>query len=478
MKSLPLACALALAVGPAALADEPPPVESFRADLAAAEIAAGRAANTRSVAAQAFLYHLPTFVHLRQLTEFIQGRQYFFPKEAPLGGWVLVRQLADPKTDNVQPNVDTLYGASYLWLAEQGPVVLSVPAIADRYYSVAILDAWLNNFAYVGTRTTGTDAGDYLIVPPGWAGETPAGIRAAIRAPTPVINLFQRIFVRDTAPDLEAVRRLQDRIRLTPLADYIARTDRGFAPIDLKAFSLPGLRRVGDPLRFFELMSFYTAINRPPAEDGGLVALFSAAGIGPGSTLPADPSLREALVRGFADGRQIINAAISHGPFRNGWTVPDPNMGRPGPHLLTRAVTQMTAMGANVPEEAMYFTAHRDGSGAMLDGTSRYTLTFPAGRLPPVGRHGFWSVTLYNREGYLLDNPIARYVVRPDTAGLRYGADGSLTLHLQATRPAGEDAANWLPAPAGNFFVTLRTYLPDEAIVSGAWFPEAIKRQP
>jgi hypothetical protein len=472
------ALAFALALGPAAAAPAPLPVEWFRADLGPAEIAAGRATNTRAVAAQAFLYHLPAFVHLRQLTEFIQGRRYFFPQEAPLGGWVLVRQLADPKTDNVQPNVDTLYGASYVWLAEQGPVVLSVPAVTDRYYSVAILDAWLNNFAYVGTRTTGTEAGDYLIVPPGWSGEKPAGIRAVIPAPTAVINLFQRIFVRDTPADLAAVRELQDRIRIVPLASYVARSDAGFAPVDLKAFALPGLRHVSDPLRFFELMSFYTAINRPPAEDAGLVALFSAAGIGPGSTLPADPVLREALVEGFADGRKIINAAISHGPFRHGWTVPDRNMGRPGPYLLTRAVTQMTAMGANVPEEAMYFIAHRDGTGALLDGANRYTLTFPAGQLPPVEPHGFWSVTLYNREGYLVDNPAARYVIRPDSAGLRPDADGSLTLHLQADRPADGRAANWLPAPTGRFFITLRVYLPQPSAVSGAWFPEAIKRQP
>jgi hypothetical protein len=454
------------------------PIESYRADLSPDQIAAGEASHVRAVASQAFLYYLPAFVHVRQLSEFIQGRGYFAPKEEPLGGWVLVRKLSDPSTNNVQPNVDTLYGASYLWIAEQGPVVLSVPAIADRYYSVAMLDAWLNNFAYVGTRTTGTAAGDYLIVPPGWTGAKPAGIREVFRAPTAVINLFQRIFVRDTPADLEAVRRIQDQIRLTPLARHPAAGGAPFPRIDSSRFALPGLRLTSDPARFFQLMMSYTEVNSPPPEDAHLVAAFRSAGLGPGMELRKDALHGAALAQGLADGRLILNAAISRGPFRDGWTVPDPAMGRPGPHLLSRAVTQMTAMGANVPEEAVYFSAYRDGAGAVLNGANRYRLTFPAGALPPVNRLGFWSITMYDREGYLVKNPAARYVIRPDTEGLRFDADGSLTLHLQATAPEGAPAGNWLPSPSADFFVNLRAYLPSEEITQGRWFPPAIRRQP
>ena len=118
-----------------------PRVEDFRSDLSESEIRAAETANARAVATQAYLFALPAFLHMRQLTEFLQGRKYFAPNECPLGGWVLMRQLADPKTTTVSPNVDTLYGASYLLLDKQGPVTLTIPPIPDRYYSVAILDA-------------------------------------------------------------------------------------------------------------------------------------------------------------------------------------------------------------------------------------------------------------------------------------------------------------------------------------------------
>ena len=157
-----------------------PRIEDFRADYTREQILSAEALNTRAIAMQAYLQAFPAFLHMRQLTEFIQGRHYFAPAECPLGGWVLMRELATPKTTTVSPNVDTLYGASYLLLDQQGPVVLSVPPIPDRYYSVAILDAYFNNFAIVSPRTYGNAGGEYLIAPPGWHGEPPAGIRAVL----------------------------------------------------------------------------------------------------------------------------------------------------------------------------------------------------------------------------------------------------------------------------------------------------------
>jgi hypothetical protein len=108
---------------------------------------------------QAYLYALPSFLHRRQLTEFLQGRAHFAPDACPLGGWVLMRELVDPTTTTVSPNVDTLYGATYVLLDRQGPVVLSVPAIPDRYWSVAMLDASFDNFFVAGASTVGTEGG-------------------------------------------------------------------------------------------------------------------------------------------------------------------------------------------------------------------------------------------------------------------------------------------------------------------------------
>jgi hypothetical protein len=171
-----------------------------------------------------------------------------------------------------------------------------------------------------------------------------------------------------------------------------------------------------------------------------------------------------------------MNARLSEAPVRNGWRVPDPNVGRAGPFLLTRAVTQISQIGSFVPEEATYFSAHRDSEGRPLDGKHKYTLIFRHGALPPLCEYGFWSVTMYNEAALLVDNPLDRYILRPDSPGLTPAPDGSLTLHIQRDRPRDTPEGNWLPAPAGVFRVALRAYLPQPGILDGTWFPPAIER--
>jgi hypothetical protein len=457
---------------------ELPRVEDYRADLSPDEILAAQAAHARSIAMQAYLHAFPAFLNMRQLTEFIQGRQFMAPGEPVLGGWFLMRKLADTSTVTVSPNVDTLYGATYLFLDQQGPMVLQVPPIPERYYSIALLDAYFNNFAIISPRTFGNEGGDYLIAPPGWRGNAPQGIKSVITAPTPVICLFQRIFIRNGA-EYDLLHKYQDSIRLISLAQW----DGGagdfspaeFAPVDLSPYAIQGMRMTRDPLKFFEYTNFYTGVNPPPAEDAGLMALFQTAGVGPGSSLPAEPHLRQAIVQGAADAQAAINARITEGPFRSGWTVPDPKIGAAGPHILSRATCQLTALGAFPPVEAIYFFAMRDGENRPLNGSQRYTLTFPAGQIPPLHPLGFWSLTMYNEHFLLVDNPLNRYIIRPDQPGLTYGPDGSLTLYLQAERPAGVPEGNWLPTPAGAFSVALRTYLPQAVIQDGTWFPPRIE---
>ena len=451
-----------------------PRIEDFRSDCSPQEIQAAEARNTRAIAMQAYLYTFPAFLHLRQLTEFIQGRQYFAPNECPLGGWVLMRELATPATTTVSPNVDTVYGASYLLLDKQGPVVLSVPPIPERYYSVAILDAYFNNFAIVSPRTFGNDGGAYLLAPPGWQGTPPPGIHAVFHAPTPSLCLLQRIYLRDNS-EYAYLHSLQDAIRLTPLERW-QRGEEGFPNLDLAEYALPGLRALRDPLQYFVHTNAYTGVNLPPPSDAGLAALFQTAGVGPGSQLPAESAARQAIEEGAGDAQAVMNARISAGSFRRGWRVPDPSSGIAGGPVLTRAAVQATQMGLFPLEEAIYFFGYRDADGQALEGSSSYTITFKAGELPPLRQYGFWSLTMYGENSLLVANPLERYCLRPDTEGLTYAADGSLTLHLQHAQPLDAPAGNWLPAPEGAFNVALRTYQPQAAIVDGTWFPPAIVR--
>ena len=472
-----LASAPALPGAFAQTAAELPRIEDFRADLSAAEIEAARAMRTRNLAAQAYIWGIPAFLHFRQATEFKRARLFMAPNEEPFGGWILMRDLATPAVNNALPNVDTLYGASYVRLDKQGPVILSTPAVRGRYFSVAILDAYFNNFAIVGTGNTGADAANFLIAPPGWTGAAPAGIDKVFIAPTPSIALFQRIYTRGPE-DVAEVRRIQDQIRLAPLASWQS-PNAAFPHSDTPELDAAAVRETRDPLAYFGYVNACTKLNPPSIEYAALLAALAEVGLGPGAALPNQPQLIQAILDGTKEGRTILDAAISEGPYRNGWRVPDPRGGKPGPYALAQAVLQITQIGSLPMDEAVYYVSRRDAGGEVLLGRQGYTLTFPPGLLPPVDPKGFWSVTMYKAsDNLLVANEINRYVIRPTTPGLQHNADGSLTIYMAERKTQLAPEGNWLPAPSGGFLVALRAYLPKEAIMDGTWFPPAIQKAP
>jgi hypothetical protein len=451
-----------------------PKVESFRLDLAPDAVVSAEAGYTRAVAQQAYLYQLPAYLHQRQVTEFLEARVLLSPNEPPMGGWILVRDLSTPETTNTLPNVDTLYGASFLSLDQLGPIVLTLPAASDRYYSVVLHDAWYNCFSILSPRTIGNQGGRFLIVPPNWTGDKPEGIDRVIVAPTSMIAAFQRIFlgIRD---DINTVRRIQDQITLSPLAG-LADTDARFPKINLDGLQERNLREISDPIEFFRLTNAYTARTPPPSADERLLALFASAGLGPGQRLPEESHLVEAIRSGAADAQVAINAKLTKGPYRNGWRIPDPDTALPSQGLLGRAAVQLSQIASLPNEEAMYFVCARDANDALLDGSQSYMLTFPKGQLPPIAKGAFWSLTMYDERSLLVDNPIDRYIIRPDTPGLTFAEDGSLSIYVQSKEPKGVPEGNWLPSPEGKFIVVLRAYWPEPQMLRGDWFPPAMKR--
>jgi hypothetical protein len=465
---------LVLTVCSAVAIARPQKVESFRLDLTPEQIRTGEAANARSVAAQAYLYQLPAFLHMRQAAEFIQGREHLSPGETPLGGWVLVRELSTPQTTNTMPNVDTLYGASYVWLDKQGPVVLTLPAVKGRYYSAVLHDAWYTSFGVLSPRTVVDGGGSYLIAPPGWKGDKPHGVKEVIIAPTSLVAVFQRVYLGQ-ADEIADVRKIQDQITLTPL-DAWGKKDIRFPKVDDAALRVPKLREVSDPAEYFTRTNAYTALTPPPPADARLLDLFATAGLGPGRSVPEEKHLRDAIASGAADAQAAINARLSAGPYKRGWRVPDPLTALPTQSVLGRAAVQVSQIGSLPNEEAMYFVCARDASDTLFDGRNAYTLTFEKGQLPPIGHGAFWSLTMYDDRSLLVDNPLNRYLIRPDTPGLAFGKDGSLTIHLQADEPKGVPKGNWLPAPKGGFIVVLRAYWPKKEMLDGTWFPPAVAK--
>jgi hypothetical protein len=157
----------------------------------------------------------------------------------------------------------------------------------------------------------------------------------------------------------------------------------------------------------------------------------------------------------------------------NGWSMNTDTMGVYGNYYLKRAIVTQLGLGANLPEDAIYPINLGDQDGKPLDGASAYTLHFDKGATPPAG--AFWSVTLYDKLGYQVANPLNRFAVSSWTP-FKYNSDGSLDLYFQNTSPGPNKEANWLPAPKGLFTLTMRLYAPESDALTGKWNPPPVTR--
>jgi hypothetical protein len=379
----------------------------------------------------------------------------------------------------VAPNVDTPYTAGRVDLRAE-PLVLGVPAIAGRYYSFQLMDAYTNVFGYVGTRTTGTQAGDVAIVGPDHRRPLPAGMRV-LRSPTNDVMLLGRTLLKgQDEAERVALRQIVGSYTLTPLSTVVAGGERRAAIV---LDENPGREPPATPtgLEFFDALGAVLADDPPPAADAPALRAMRRFGIGPGtrtSQAGLSAAVRAALERAVRDGPGRI-AALAAARERasarkhDGWVLLDPKTGNAGTDYALRAVVARVGLWANTPAEATYPIASRDATGRRLSGAHRYLLRFPAAGLPPV--RSFWSLTMYDGDGFLYANPLNRYAVGDRTTGLRRDRDGGLTIHLQHARPPGR-ASNWLPAPAGPFRVMLRLYVPRPAALDGRWVPPGIVR--
>lgn len=386
----------------------------------------------------------------------------------PLNQLVSINALTTPRDRMVVlPNVDTAYTVGKLDL-RGGPMVLRVPDHGRRYFVFQVMDAYTDVAGYVGTRTTGTGPGDYAIVGPGQS--APPGM-PAVRVRTMDALLLGRTLVEDAA-DLPQVRALLERYALAPV---------GTAPVpSLVLDERPQRPRPELPrgLAFFDLFDAILAEDPPSVAEARALAPLRRYGIGAGlqaTTTPMAPAIRRALERAVAAGEDHVRALAAAQQRRSvaaneGWTLLDPDTGDTGTDYELRAVVALIGLWANTPAEATYPMAAEDEHGRPLDGRHRYALTFDR---PPPAR-AFWSLTMYDRNRFLVDNPLDRYALGDRTPGLRVGRDGSVTVRLQHRRPR-DGATNWLPAPRGRFLVSLRLYVPRSAALDGGWSPPGIR---
>ncbi len=434
-----------------------------------------------AIALEAYIYLYPLItmeVTRRQGTNY--ARMGENPFRGPMNGFVHVRAFPPAEfRDVVRPNFDTLYSVAWLDLRRE-PIVLTVPDVSGpdgRYYLMPMLDMWSNVFASPGTRTTGRGAGRYAITAPGWTGTLPAGVQR-IPAPTPMAWIIGRTQTNGTA-DYANVHRQQDGYGLTPLSrlgqpaePVTGQVDPG---VDMRTAPLTQVNTM-PAAAYFTLGAALLRTHPPGAYDQPILARMARIGIRAGQEFDiasVPPAVRAALERAAAEGPQHLAGSVPHlGALKNTWLYLASGMGNYGTDYLRRAVIAMVGLGANLPEDAIYPLTHVSSDGRPLDGTNRYVLRFPRGQEPPVG--AFWSVTLYDQEGFQVANPINRFAIG-DRDGMARTADGTLEILVQNADPGSHRRANWLPAPAGPFNLTLRLYGPNAQAIDGRWSPPAVQ---
>ncbi|MFC4033516.1 DUF1254 domain-containing protein [Streptomyces polygonati] len=377
----------------------------------------------------------------------------------------------------VRPNFDTLYSTAWLDLTA-GPMVLHTPDTHERYYMLPLLDMWTDVFANPGKRTTGTGAREFVVTGPGHVGDLPEGL-PVIKAPTPYVWIIGRTQT-DGTQDYEAVRVVQDGYRITPLDAAPAYTfDPHPGPRqDLDISTEP--RKLVDAMSgtdFFTRASRALAVNPPHVTDFSTVARIGRLGIVPGTIFDAsrfDADERAEIEAGAGAAREAIQAGLpTVGTPVNGWTTFTDTMGVYGNDYFRRAVVTAVGLGANAPEDATYPLLVADADGEPLSGERDYVLHFDADKLPPV--HAFWSVTMYDAQGFQTANELDRFSIG-DRDPLLRDPDGSLDILISHRNPGGERTANWLPAPTGPLGITLRLYAPKNAALSGRWQPPAVRK--
>ena len=376
------------------------------------------------------------------------------PGKAPVNQFMHGIALANAQFKNVvTPNVDTIYSQVWYDLSEE-PIVYVLPE-TDRFCKVQVLDAWTNTVAVLDR------AGAYAITRSTWNGDLPEDV-TRIDVPTDMAWSITRTVLSGEA-DLPNVYAIQAEMKLMPLSAYLSggayqppegsyQEENNYVPIN-QVLSL-------DPATFFSKANALMESNPPSVADAEVLEKLAVVGVGPGmefdtSVLTGDiqASWKE-MLQGLrpklaAEGMRFSNQLGQ-------WSYFGAPIGDFGTEYAYRALVAIAGLGANTVEVALYPKTEKDADGNPLTGEKSYILHFES--YPQVLDGGFWSITAYGDDDFLIDNPIDRYCIN-DRSGLKKNDDGSVDVILSKDAPA--DTTNWLPVGDGGFHLYMRIYTPD-----------------
>lgn len=431
--------------------------------------------NLNKQALDLYVYAFPLVFNMRQIKRYVslgvEGTG-----GAGFNQFSHSQRLADATSKFVTVNNDTIYSFAGIHLGH-GPLILELPeAKKGQYYVGQFIDAWTNNFAYVGSRATEGKKTKVYLVHANYKEPLPNDY-PVITFPTTVGCIIMRYAMDDIA-HLEAVLELQQQTILSQLY-----------PDNTSVLELPNALNGPSNLSFFnEAINYMRAYPASENDRTHIENNFLSFELDTYPTMSKDTltSLQNAAKHGEKHLLQLLSEKNKWHSYKNGWDTDlhafDYNnsffeigaINQPQfiiedrqQAILTRALSALGGLWGNHAYEAAYFFLWEDSNHQPLIGSKQYTLTFLD--LPPVD--GFWSITMYDvPDFYLIENEINRYSIGSHTKGLRYHADGSLSIYMSSQKPSNPDQlSNWLPAPSNQFRPVLRMYLPHEPILSGVY---------
>jgi hypothetical protein len=378
-----------------------------------------------AIGVDAYLYFYPLITMDLTRLQFTNVEPGKDPLKGPMNTFVNIP--AYPSADMrvvVRPNFDTLYSSAWLDLTKE-PVVVSVPDTGGRYYLLPMLDMWT---------------------------------------------------------DYDAVHKIQAGHKITPLSRWGKEPEPVTVKIDPNVdMSTPPKKQV-DTMpagKFFAYAAELLKLHSPHITDQPIIVELRKIGFEAGKSFDlgkADPTVKKALKNVPEDAQKLMAWKVpTLARVVNYWSMNTDTIGVYGNYYLKRAIVSQLGLGANLPEDAIYPLNLSDSEGQPLDGANKYTIHFDKGATPPV--NAFWSITLYDPEGFQVANTLNRFAVS-SWMPFNYNPDGSLDLYFQNERPGNDKEANWLPAPKGPFNLTMRLYAPRGDSLMGKWNPPPVVKIP
>jgi hypothetical protein len=435
------------------------------------------AEEAHAIGVDAYLYFYPLLtmdITRKQFTNIEPGKEF---GKGPMNMFISVPQYPPANFKGVvRSNFDTLYSIAWLDLTQE-PLVIAAPDTAGRFYLLPMLDMWTDVFASPGWRTTGTQAGQFLVTPPGWTGTVPAGLNH-LPAPTPFVWVIGRTKT-DGAADYAAVHKIQAGYTVTPLSRLGKSPEAASVKIDPAVDMKTPPKIQVDSMSaadYFAYAAELLKVHPAHITDQPILAQIKRIGIEPGKSFDMDaldPEIKAALQTVPKDAQALMTWKVpTLARVVNGWSMNTDTMGVYGNYYLKRAIVAQMGLGANLPEDAIYPLNIGDVEGKPLDGANKYVLHFDKDEMPPV--NAFWSITLYDPEGFQVGNALNRFAFS-SWMPFKTNADGSLDIYFQHENPGKDLEANWLPAPKGGFNLTMRLYGPKPEVLNGKWNPPPVK---